>query len=63
MPNLRLFGSPIHDTALVMIVTSSLASIVFSFFGEIGRSEANISILAGGVTAFLYWFTQYRVKK
>jgi len=63
MPNLRIFGSPIHDTALVFIVTSTLVSIFFNSITEIGRTEANITVLSGAIVAFLYWFTQYRVKK
>ena len=63
MPNLRIFGSPIHDTALVFIVTSTLVSIFFNSITELGRTEANITVLSGAIVAFLYWFTQYRVKK
>ena len=63
MPNLRIFGSPIHDTALVFIVTSTLVSIFFNSFSELGRSEANITVLSGAIVAFLYWFTQYKTKK
>jgi len=63
MPNLRIFGSPIHDTALVFIVTSTLLSILFNCVSELGRFEANITVLSGGIVAFLYWFTQYKTKK
>jgi hypothetical protein len=63
MPNLRIFGSPIHDTALVFIVTSTLVSIFFNSITELGRTEANLTVLSGAVVAFLYWYTQYRVKK
>jgi hypothetical protein len=63
MPNLRIFGSPIHDTALVFIVTSTLVSIFFNAVTELGRSEANITVLSGSVVAFLYWYTQYKIKK
>jgi hypothetical protein len=63
MPNLRIFGSPIHDTALVFIVTSTLVSIFFNSFSELGRSEANITVLSGAIVAFSYWFTQYKTKK
>ena len=63
MPNLRIFGSPIHDTALVFIVTSTLVSIFFKSVSELGRSEANITVLSGAIVAFLYWYTQYKPKK
>ena len=63
MPNLRIFGSPIHDTALVFIVTSTLVSIFFNTVSELGSSEANITVLSGAIVAFLYWFTQYKTKK
>jgi hypothetical protein len=63
MINLRIFGSPIHDTALVFIVTSTLLSLLFNYISELGRFEANITVLSGAIVAFLYWFTQYRVKK
>ena len=63
MPNLRIFGSPVHDTALVFIVTSTLVSIFFNAVTELGRSEANITVLSGAVVAFLYWYTQYKIKK
>ena len=63
MPNLRIFGSSIHDTALVFIVTSTLVSIFFNTISELGRSEANITVLSGAVVAFLYWYTQYKIKK
>jgi hypothetical protein len=39
MPNLRIFGSPIHDTALVFIVTSTLVSIFFNTISELGDSD------------------------
>jgi hypothetical protein len=60
MKNLRIFGSPIHDTALVVIVTSSITSVIFSFFSEIGRTESNISILTGLLIGAAYWYTQYK---
>ncbi len=63
MPNLRIFGSQIHDTAAVVIVTSTISSIILSFFGELGRTEANICLLSGFSVGFLYWYTQYKVKK
>jgi hypothetical protein len=63
MPNLRIFGSPIHDTALVFIVTSTLVSIFFNSVSELGRFEANMTVLSGAIVAFLYWFTQYKTKK
>ena len=63
MPNLRIFGSPIHDTALVFIVTSTLLSILFNYVSELGRFEANVTVLSGAIVAFLYWFTQYKTKK
>ena len=63
MPNLRIFGSPIHDTVLVFIVTSTLVSIFFNSVSELGRSEANITVLSAAIVAFLYWFTQYKTKK
>jgi hypothetical protein len=63
MPNLRIFGNPIHDTALVFIVTSTLVSIFFNTISELGRSEANITVLSGAIVAFLYWYTQYKIKK
>jgi len=63
MPNLKIFGSPIHDTALVFIVTSTLVSIFFNSVSELGRFEANITVLSGAIVAFLYWFTQYKTKK
>jgi len=62
MPNLRIFGNPIHDTSLVFIVTSTFVSIFFNFFTELDRSEANITVLSGAIVAFLYWFTQYKTK-
>ena len=63
MSNLRIFGSPIHDTALVFIVTSTIVSLFFNSVSELGRSEANITVLSGAIVAFLYWFTQYKTKK
>lgn len=64
MPNLRIFGSAIHDTALVMIVTSSLASILYYLTrGFIERNEANMSLLIGLVCSLVYWYTQYKIKK
>ena len=63
MPNLRIFGNPIHDTGLVFIITSTLVSIFFNAITEIGRSEANITVLTGAIVAFLYWYTQYKIKK
>ena len=63
MINLRIFGSPIHDTALVFIVTSTLLSLFFNYVSELGRFEANITVLSGTIVAFLYWYTQYKVKK
>ena len=63
MPNLRIFGSPIHDTALVFIVTSTIVSLFFNSVSELGRSEANKTVLSGAIVAFLYWFTQYKTKK
>jgi len=64
MSNLRIFGSPIHDTALVFIVGTTLASIFF-YYGdqEITRSEANLTLLNGALLAIPYWYTQYKVKK
>ena len=63
MPNLRICGSPIHDTDIVFIVTSTLVSIFFNSVSELGRSEANIIVLSGAIVAFSYWFTQYKTKK
>jgi hypothetical protein len=64
MPNLRIFGSAIHDTALVMIVTSSLSSIFYYVTrGYIERNEANMSLLFGLVCSGIYWYTQYKIKK
>ena len=64
MPNLRIFGSPIHDTALVIIVISSIVSSLFYFTnGEVDQMGANISLIGGIISGFLYWFTQYKIKK
>lgn len=63
MKNLRIFGSPIHDTALIVIGVSSITSILISFFSEIERTEANISIIAGVLFGIVYWYTQYKNPK
>jgi len=59
MKNLKIFGSAIHDTAIVFIVSASLTSVGFSFFGEIGRFEANVSILVAAITSATYYFKEY----
>ena len=64
MPNLRIFGSPIHDTAIVMIVTTTISSTVFYMMDNfVGRTEANVSLLFGAICSVFYWYTQYKVKK
>lgn len=63
MSNFRIFGHPIHDTALIIIGTTTVSTIFWSLFSEIGRIEANLCILSGFTTGFLYWFTQYKIKK
>ncbi len=64
MPNLRIFGSPIHDTSLVMIVVSSIASCLFYMFdGEVGQTQANLSLLFGVFCSFCYWYSQYKARK
>jgi len=63
MPNLRISGSQIHDTAIVMIITTTLTLVFLSLFRELGRSESNISLFVGFIISFFYWFTQYKIKK
>lgn len=64
MPNLRIFGSQIHDTAIAMIVSMTLSSVFFySLYGEIDRSSANWSLIIGLISAGSYWYTQYKIKK
>ncbi len=64
MPNLRIFGSQIHDTSLIMIASATLSSVFFhSIYGEIDRSSANWSLLIGLIISGTYWYTQYKIKK
>jgi len=63
MPNLKIFGSPIHDTALVFIATSTIFSIFVSSLVEIGRFEANLIVGFGAIVSFGYWYKEYRIKK
>ena len=60
MKNLKIFGSAIHDTALVFIVTSAITSVGFSFFTELGRFEANICLIVGAVSSILYYLKEYK---
>ena len=48
---------------LFSLTIYKLISILFNYFSELGRFEANITVLSGGIVAFLYWFTQYKTKK
>ena len=64
MPNLRIFGSQIHDTSLIMIASTTLSSVFFySIYGDIDRSSANWCLLIGLIISSTYWYTQYKIKK
>jgi len=60
MPNLKIFGSQIHDTAIIFIVTSFISSLIFSRYGEIERSESTYILLISFVVSFFYWFKEYK---
>jgi hypothetical protein len=59
MNNLKIFGSPIHDTALVFIVSSTVASIVFNYFSEISRADSLLILAFGAVVSALYYYKEY----
>ena len=64
MSNLKIFGSPIHDTAIIFIASSTVASIfLYANDSEISRGESNITLLVGAISAVLYWFKEYKPKK
>jgi uncharacterized membrane protein YdjX (TVP38/TMEM64 family) len=63
MSNLKIFGSQIHDTALVFILTSIPSSIIFNYFGEIKRDESILILIISTMISFLYWVKEYRNKK
>jgi len=64
MSNFKIFGSAIHDTALIFISTTTITSIILYFFDQnIDRMDANLCILFGVITSFLYWNKEYKSKK
>lgn len=61
MPNLKMFGAAIHDTALVFIISTTLTSVILYYAnGELGRTESNICLLVGAIVSSLYWYKEYR---
>jgi len=64
MSNFKLFGSPIHDTAIVFIASSAIFSVMF-YTGDnyLNRTEANLTLLLSAAVSFAYWFKEYRIKK
>ena len=63
MPDLRIFGNPIHDIAIVFIVSCTIFSIIASFIAyPIEQFSANVIVSISFVISFCYWFKEYRKK-
>ena len=64
MPNLKIFGAQVPDTALIFIATSTISSIFFYTNDQfIDGKESILCLLISVFVASIYWFKEYRVKK